>query len=1093
MSLRLHTSNRLERLAQTLAKILQDAPSPPFIAETIVVQSVGMARWLKLELAQELGGCIHAEFPLPRDFFTRVIDGVLGGESSGKAYQREVLRWRVYQHLGSLEEGPVFAAPNRYLADQDPLKRFQLASRVANLFDQYLVFRPDLIAAWNAGDPGDWQAELWRRVSLEIGAGNPASRRENAIAALLKSPPAVELSIPRRVLFFGMPAEAPAYLDLLGAVASKAEVHCFLLQPCAEWWGDIVSTRELNRELRRLGRAPGSEAEVHLETGNRLLASLGLQGRDFLRLIYDRLEFEESPDFEAGTARSILAEVQRDLLLLQDVDSRKVCERAPRIAAVGDGSVRIHNCHSPVRELEVLHDCILDWLNDDPTLNPRDIVVMTPQLPVYAPLITAVFGTPESPAVRVPFSVADQGLRLHSTIADAFLRLLRLSESRLTAEPVLDLLECAALRSRFEIEEADLPVIRRWVHELGIRWGRDEKHLEGLGLPGIPDNTWREGLRRLILGQAMAGNGLDVITFPGAPPVLPYDGLDGSEAVLAGRFAEMAQVLFSTLERFEGVRPVLAWTVTLNEVITQFFNPGRDEAAAVVALRQIIARFAEEASQASMQEAIPFRVLLEPLATALDEDPSGAHFLTGGVTFCELKPLRSIPFKVICLIGMNGSAFPREPGRVGFDWMTRERRLGDRSMRQDDRQLFLETIVSARQRLHISYVGQSLRDNSPIPPSTVVDELLDYVRSSFQWSDGQEEALVLKHPLHPFSPRYFSQENATMESPWFSYSEDNCRSGEAGRIRQAAMPAFLNKRIPEADPAEREIDVAQLTAFFAHPTRYLLQERLNIFLSERTESLEENEPTEVSSLAGFQWKERLTRWSLDGVPMERQVLALSASGSLPPGAGGRLSISELTADVSEFVMRLQGLGIPTGTPSPVPVALMIGSFGVRGSLEVRADGSLVRWRCGRLRARDLLQAWLEHLVLQASAASPVRPTWCVGADLAVNFPPVEDPFAILKDLLDLYWNGLHEPLRFFPETSLIFAEATVTPGKSKRSPSARALEAWVGNEFPERRGESEDPWLRLAFGHDDAPLNQDFEQSALAVFGPILKYRREVS
>lgn len=1117
MPFHLHTSNRLDRLADQLAAVVRPPLASPFTPETVVVQSLGMARWLKQELARRLGVCAHVEFPFPRAFADRLFHELLPEKPEDSSFSREVLQWRLFRLLGQLPDSEIFASPRRYLAEGDARKRLQLASRLANLFDQYLVFRPDFIRAWDLGAPASlssgqtlahtaegWQAELWRQLAAESATPHPAELHASFLKLLRSQGAHADdttgasgiaspdfSALPSRLALFGMSALPPFYLELFAALADHTEVHCFVLQPCAEWWGDITTGRESERLLRHLGRRAGDAAEAHLEPGHRLLGSLGTLGRDFLRLIYEHADPLEADSFCAPDGTTLLQQLQRDLLELNDPATQG---QEKRLVASGDDSLRVHVCHSPIRELEVLRDQMLDWFQRDPTLTPRDIVVMTPDLATYSPLVPAVFDPIEDEAQRIPYNLADRGPRQNGQIADTFLRLLQLASGRLGVTAVLDLLECPAVRARFHLAEADLSILRHWVIRTRIHWGRDAQHRDALGLPATDANTWRTGLRRLLLGYAMAGDGTEL--FAGT---LPFPDIEGGAAELLGHFAEFAESLFGIVDTLEHEQSPTDWQRVLLHVVDRFFFNDPATADELAQLRRTLNELSQRMTAGGVAEPLELAVLLEPLAAALEDDTSGAGFLTGGVTFCALKPMRSIPFRIICLLGMNDGAFPRQPPHLSFDLMAAQPRLGDRSTRDDDRYLFLETLVSARDRLHLSHVGQSQRDNRPIPPSVVISELLDHLDASFTTGNELEKlsatSLVIKHRLHAFSPAYFQPESS---SPLFSYSRENCAAARVGARRQGLAP-FLAQPLDEPAPEYRQVTLRKLAEFLCHPAKFLLRERLGLQLPSATDTLDDEEPLELDAREAYSLKQDLVGWRLAGRDPARFDAVVAAENRLPHGQPGALAFNEVHATAERFHARLGD----TILAAPVTVSLTLGEFRLSGPITPRPDGSLLHFRCAKLKAADRIKLWVEHLAWQQwhtenkiAPKSPAPPaSLLVGEDKTLRYHPVATPGEMLTALLALYWRGLQESLPFFPRTALAFyeAERKMAGGKSRsnKSPLEQAMPSWFGSERPEIKGESDDAWFHLCFRHEADPLSEEFEQLARRVFGPMLDATEE--
>ena len=1086
----LYTSSRLETLADQLADVLARPLSSPLSPELVLVQSQGMARWLKLALAARLGVCANTVFPFPKFFCGELLAANLPAAGDGTEFDRDWLRWAILRRLPEMLPRPEFRPLKNYLADAtDIRKRFQLAAQIANLFDQYLVFRPDLILAWDERrqffadaqkNPHEaWQAELWRALRGEMSGRHFAELWSTSVARFTQ-PDFALAKAPERISIFGISALPPAQLQLLYALGAKTEVNLFLLQPSKEYWGAIVSARESEKILKAVKKGDAAALELHLETGNRLLSSLGQLGRDFLNLVLETGDWQDRSSFPETEAENLLQHIQADLFHLRD---RGQDDCGKITIAPTDDSLRVHSCHGPMREVEVLHDHLLDWFARDPALTPRDVLVMTPDIEAYAPFIQAVFDSPEDEAQRIPFSLADRGTRQANQVVDVFLKLLNLSATRLEATAVLGILETDVVRNQFSLTESDLDSVREWIRQTNIRWGKDAAQRERLGLPGFAENTWQQGLDRLLLGYAMAGRGEKMFG-----DILPFDEIEGGNAEVLGHFAEFLKRVFNLVTALENRRPMADWEPILQKILGDFIQPDENQAAEAQLLRATLRDLSRQAADAGCDEPVDLAVIIEALNQSLEADRFGSGFITGGVTFCALKPMRSIPFKVICLIGMNDGAFPRSDRHLSFDLMAQQPRLGDRSLRADDRYLFLETLLSARQRLHLSYTGQSIRDNSEAPPSVLVSELLDYVAQGYELPGGKNLAdqIVVQHRLQAFSPKYFNGEDARR----FSYSAENCRASDCGRQARVAPGNFFVQPLPEPDAAFRTVDAAALAEFFCHPAKWLLTRRLGLRFADTDEALEETEPFTVGSLDGYAIRQQLVEMTLKGTKLDDALKLMKASGRLPLGEAGAIQFRQLQTDAQNFLEQLRP-HLGAGFVAPVPVEVRAGEFTVRGEIRQLTAAGLLHFRCANLKAKDRLRLWIQHVLLNvAFPAGQFGRAVLVGRDETPAFAPLPNAPEILAELLELYWQGLRQPLKFFPQTSLAFAEAKLN-GKAK-NPLSNARSKWLGNQFTGAVGEGNDDCYDLCFRGVE-PLDEEFQQIALAVYEPLLAAQTEVA
>ena len=1064
--LHLHTGNRLETLAAELASVMAQPPGSPFTPEIVMVQSLGMRRWLSLQLAERLGICMNAAFPFPRTFLDETLRRLVPEMAPAEAFEPDLLTWKIHHSLPALLRRPEFAPVNAYAAEGDALKLYQLSTRLAALFDQYLIYRPALLLEWERARPGDlfaptgdaaWQAALWRELNrdraLHFGA---------VLERLKQGRFPADAQWPQRVSIFGIASLPPAQMEVFLALAAHLPVHLFLPAPSREYHGDDWTPKQRARR----GLAPAGE-------GNPLLTSLGKLNAQFTNVLLEADEraghrIVNLPEhFEEPPADNLLHGLQRDILLAQSRGASS--ELAPQLIAPDDASLQLHVCHSPMREVEALYDQLLALLAEDPTLRPRDILVMTPEIERYAPLIHAVFGNPEDPALRIPYSIADRQPRSDSPAIHTFLSLLECVGARLTAPQGFALLQSPVFRQKFGFDDAQLARLRHWIHESGIRWGIDAAHRTALGLPEFAENTWRHGIDRLLLGYAMPG--ANRALFEG---ILPQDDVEGGEAELLGRFVEAMEGVFSALALLDQTRPLGEWPGILRSVLERFFSESSDDDARDVrTLREACAQLERIAQQAGPEQPVEFAAMREHCAGLMGEAEQRGGFLRGGVTFCALKPMRSIPARVLWLLGMNEAVFPRRSQPLQFDLMSAEPLPGDRSPRDDDRYLFLEALLSARDRLRISHVGRSLVNHDQLPPSVVVSELLDYLDQSCTFPNGRSarQTLVIEHRLHAFSRSYFEPGGRL-----FSYSASNAAAAAA-----RALPAapFLSQSLPEPEAELRNVELADLLAFVTNPAAFFLQRRLGIRLDESDDTLEETEPLTPDALLLYTVGSELFEARIAGATLPGHA-ALAARALLPPGSVGTQYYWKQAASAKAFQSTLARLLATTTRDQPRGIDLRLGAFTLTGRIEALYNGRLAFFRPAKLKAKDRLRAWATHLAWCAASDATPPPTLLAGDGQAVQFAP--QPPSQLEALMELYWRGLQAPLPFFPNASLEFAAKQDSKGAP---PLERARAIWRGNV--RAKAEGADAAFQLCFGGPEAdPLDAEFERLALAIYAPLL-------
>ncbi len=1067
------TSNRLEELSSRLARAVRRPLADPMASEQVVVQSLGMARWIQLELARRNGVCGVVEFPFPQAFLRDVCNRLVPEGAEDRRWDQEPLTWRLWS---ALESTPGLSEVQHYIG-ADPRRRFQLSSRLAGLLDHYLVYRPEMVELWTRGEDTSWQAVLWRTA----GAGPedwPESRRVAVAMERLRAG-TVE-GLPERVSVFGISALPPLYLELLAALGECAEVTLYQLQPCREFWADTVSSREEQRLLRRAGRRADEAVELHLERGHRLLASLGRLGRSFQNQMAElgagADEVGEDDSFVDPGDATLLHAIQSDLLNLVDRSDPK--SGLPRwTVSVEDASLRIHSCHSARRELEVLQDQLLAAFDADPTLAPRDVLVLTPDIEAYAPLIQAVFGTPESEELRLPFTVADRTPRAESALTEAFLAILRLPGGRFGRSEILPLLERPALQRRFGFGAADLPQLKDWLDELQVSWGLNAGQRSATGIPAFGQGTWRQAVDRLLLGHAMAP-GDDVVV----GTLCPFDAVEADGAVLAGRLARFIGCLEHLPSRLSTPRSLAGWASELDSVLSEFFDVDPDSEGDFALIRDCLHRLRNAGRDAALEAPVPLDAVIEQLGPWLTEERRAGGFLRGGMTFAALKPMRSVPSRIIAVLGLNDGAFPRRPTPLSFDLIAAHPRLGDESRDADDRYLFLETLLSARDRLHLSFLGRSVRDNADLPPSVVLSELIDHLAGGIEGGVRTvQEQILVRHPLHAFSPAYFDRGG---DERLFSYSRENSVAAQAMR-RPGSDPGarFCPEPLPEPEGNWRTVSPDDLARFLANPCRAFLDRRLQLRLPEAESVSEDREPFDVDRLSGFRIKQEWLDRERRNRPVAPLLQRLSLEGVLPLGPAGRLERDELQTEVNQLL----GLLLPEEREvlSPLPVRIAIDEYVLDGAIGERTAAGLRLIRPGRFKVTELLRLWVLQLVSAAVVRGPIPEARLVTSDECWTLPAPDAPERILRELLDTWAQGLRRPLPFFPKTSWAFA----APG-GKTSPQERALAKWE-SDF-QSTGERSDPAIAFCFGAvEPHPLDTEFEELAARLCSPVWQWARK--
>jgi exodeoxyribonuclease V gamma subunit len=1072
-------SNQLEALRDVVEYWLKQHPLSPLENDVFLVQSNGMGQWLKQSLAQNnsLGIAAAIDMKLPSLFIWSVYRSVIGQQIPiEQLLAKAPLTWRLYRLLPTLIHQLEFAILATFLTDDNNCrKRYQLAEQLADLFDQYQIYRSDWLTDWANGaddlrnalgqplalpEQQHWQAALWRAVLADLGGDATASASRASVHAQfmtciddLEQPPA---DLPRRIILFGLSSLPQQSLEVLAKLGKFCQIVLFIHNPCQHYWADIIEDKELlkaqrHRQTYKSGmHATLTDDELHLYA-QPLLAAWGKQGRDYIRLLD---QFDETqtyanwhwPDnkidlfknYGKPGKRSLLQQLQQSILDLEPVPAK------PITLVKADQSLVFHIAHSPQREVEILHDQLLDRFNkaalSDKPLHPRDVIIMVPDINKYAPHIRAVFGNvqPEDPRY-IPYSLADQQQRGQNPLLVAVEALLKLPDSRFAVSEFLALLEVPALRKRFGIDEAAIPTLHQWIEEAGIRWGLNaEQRAQSVEMPkNLNANTWQFGLQRMLLGYAVgAGESFKTIE--------PYADLGGLDALWLGGLSFLLETLENYAALLRQPYNTASWQHLLATLLDDFFVASDERDRKMLdTLSHALTNWGRCCDLAGLTatDTLPLPVVREAWLSEVDEPNLHQRFLSGRVNFCTLMPMRAIPFQLICLLGMNDGDYPRSQQPHSFDLMSQrgQYRPGDRSRRQDDQYLFLEALLSARQQLYVSWVGRNIRDNSERPPSVLISQLRDTLTQGWQLPDNSPallKAITVEHPLQPFSPQYVAKNRDprlyTYAREWF----------EKSAVVHSSVEATVN-----ADEKTCSLSMESLARFLKAPVKSFCNQALKFGFDTDDVTSEDNEPFAFNSLESYGLRNDLLEILQSQNPddtttfFEQQRTALARKGKLPLGGFANAAYTGLAEPVNQVWRHYQTL--LELWPTEIDVHVVDLSFLLADNITVQLTGDLGNLRKStdlqqncmvhltaqtltkdkKIKYPNVLLYWVQHLA--GCAIGLNLQTRVVGSDKVVEIAPIAQENALdqLKILVEAWHQGMQFPLPIACKTAFAWLGA----------------------------------------------------------------------
>ncbi len=1091
MTLHVSRSQRVEDLVTDLAHALASSwPEDPLEPVPVVVGSRGMERWLRHELATSLGSIAGVEFVFPGAAFAGAGRWLLGrpppgdrtafwrreagvSEWSGPAFARRVLS-QLRAHL----DDPAFERVRAYLGDpstaeaRDPsaaaeargpssaaqapdsaateargrsspvqTRELSFALEVSATLERLLHDRHRDALDWSvdpasAPDEHRWLATLLHDLAADLEEPSPAAR----LAALSRLPPA---RCDRTLFVFGLSTLRVGDKDWIAELARHLEVPLFALAPSSVWWDDIRDPRAAVRRAKADGERDATLAErdaalADLDRQNVLLATSGAPSREFQAWL-EGLPYEEHADsapHHAPTRAPTLLDRLHEFVD-RAADNPPAAE-APWATLRGCPSVEIHACHSALRQCEALADELRRRFVADETLEPRHVLVMTPDLATFGPLVAAVFARHPLGIPPIPVHIADLGLRSTNGVAEALLVALSLVEERITATRLFDLLSLPPVRRRFDLDDEDLTDLRAMIAGAGIRWGWDAQDRGDHEQPPLDQNTVRFGLERLALGVLSHDPG-GLAVLEGAPggtlgPAVPWELGTRDRVARFGKLAEACARVRETLSSLRGSGSPASWLRRLR-VTLDALTEVDDRNAWLRA--QVDSVLLAELGPASSDLEWTRGAVSALLAGLFDLPQRGDRPITGAVTVSSLEPMRSVPFRVIAILGLDDGAFPRVAPVAAWDPFAARRR-GEWDRRTIDRHLFLEAILCARDALLLFGTGFEQSRGEPIPMSVAVEELKELVARGIGLRENLD-AVVVRHPLQPWSARGFAD---VARRPFDPALVDLVAKARGPRALSGLRATRRDERLSEDGGAPHELSATALARALHKPQKELLSRRLGLALEDGDEELFDREPLDTSALEGWRYRELLIQESRAETTPPREALEarLRGEGGLAIGSLGESllqSAAEAIQAIAEHAAALEG------DPSdPLTARAVVAGLLLHDTVEeVRhVDGRFdLVWRLPSKEpsASETLRAWIGLLVAKA-AQHPVRDAHLIGTEKHVKLvapTEVSEAEALLDGLVGLYQRIRSEVVLLFPKLSW---EVVREEARRKRGIAAKA-------------------------------------------------------
>ena len=935
MSFKLYISNNLGELQKQLSKNLRTQTNGVFHQDILVTQTEGMNRWLSIELADSLNIFSNARFFKPNGFITDIFK--LARVVDDQDFSTEKLRWVIFQLLDDKEFIEKFNLVSSYY-EGDEIKRLQLATRVSDLFDQYLIYRPDYIQAWNKGEHPkirdkyqyheEWQAWLWVKLQERADFEDKVALRNKLIekfsdplfiGALQKKYPEISL--------FGLSVLTPFHLEIFSWLSKYIDVHFYQLNPSPQnYWYDQTGEKSISK----IEKFTKKTAEVlRLQSGNTLLSNWGKIGKDAFTSLFEHDEVLNIMDDTKSLSpenKKLLNKLQLDVFNNEKLNTQKI-----DLTNIEDGSIQISSCYTPVREVEVFYNYLLNLVKENSDIEPKNIIILVNDINLYAPFIKAVF---DNAPLRIPYSIADRAFVGGDTISSVLELVLKLSPDEFTSENILQLLDFEIIKSKFGISNIEL--IRRVMNDANIRYG-----IKGDSKKETNLVSWKHGLERMLLGYAIKG-GIEYKQDDSS--TYPLDSIEGNDVIELLKFKAFVEIVIKLIQQRQENRTLSDWRRYVEDYILDTLLEVNDHVMEEYHVISEHLSLLEEVSP--ILEEISFEVFQKAFLDSLVNNVHAGNFITGRITFCSMIPMRSIPFDVIALLGMNNDVFPRKDNKLGFNLLEAEKRRGDREVKESDKYLFLESFLSAQKFFYLSYIGKNTADNGTLSPSILIDELLDYIETSFE---GAKEKLITQHPLHGFSSQYFLNKKGL-----FTYFGD----------KKNEFPIKETQNNIEFDFSIITLD--QLITFYKDPIKWYFNKVLGVYFNDEQRLLPEHELFDLDGLEQYAIRKML--FELEDFELSSFRNSSVAKGLLPLKNMADIQVTRLFDEIqplkSQYVKYTQNK-IEELTEFE---DLTIGESVLSGQIDCvfQENHLVVSYSKQKSITKHVLEAWIKYLYIRAN-------------------------------------------------------------------------------------------------------------------------------
>jgi len=1064
-----YKSNSLNTLLLEAYKIIQEKPlNNIFEKEIFVYDSKILFQYLNIFIAEKIGISANIKLYHPNDFIWKLFEIISPKKKLKNTFTHSMMIWKI---MKIIDDKKIF---ENYNKKEAKLQKFKFSFLMANIFEQYIFYRPNWINEWETEkntsiiDQNDiWQIKLW----IEIIKNSKKTHQYSYHFAnlfynfqkLFEEKKIQKKHLPSRCFIISSFALNPSYIRIFQNISTYINIYFLYVTPFKKNIFNFIQDNNIFLNQKK-NKKP---------CDNSLIKLWGQYEKIYALYIIRSKEMKIINCFKENNNRNLLNSIKNDLL-------KKNINKKKRFLISTDNSISINICFNKKNEIEILHKKLLIFFNKNSSIKPKDVVVTSFSIENYISSINSVFAS-ENNKKQIPFFIANKFSKKTNIIISSFKKILNLANSRFHNEEILEFLDIPEIAKKFNLSEEEIKILYYWIEEANIRWAIDCKHKDYLSFPKNKQNTWLYGIEKLLLSYAM--NDTEKVW----NNILSCSSINGSRTEIIEKLIIFIKTLKKWQKKLSRSQYLIHWHSLSKDLINDFFFCSQKIEKSIKMIQKNWTEMINNNLSSGYLKKVSINILIKNFFYKYYFN-NHQKFLPDVVNFCHPNAVCYIPFKIICIIGADHLSVPKINHLDKFNLLKKYPLIEDINIYQKYCYLFAQSISCAEQYFYISYVGYSIKDESKIYPSILIDQLLHYISSNFCFSGDCNLSLqdnskkIIKHLCKKYKIQYFYKKKYANPSTTenlqdvFKYTNRNIN----------------NKNILKRNSCTK-INLKDLITFWKNPICYFFNVNLQIKVDIKKHAINTTEPFSVNQEDSFKIKNILLNKIINNQDTMELFKKYMLSGKLPYDFFGKIFWNQKLKEMTMIAKEVMKYRI---SKEEKKINLKIEKYQIDGILSEIQTTGLLRWKPNTINFSDRITLWLEHLIyslLGGCGESRIigykKQTWSFSSltfDLAYTY---------LLKYIKGYVEGIKKPIlltksgaswldQVYDRKNKIVSNDYYIQEKGHK----KLLEIWIGNKYIQ--GEQENFYIKQIISKLNEKNIKKICKTAEKWLIPVLKHKK---